>query len=102
MAQYLVLEEGEGKIYANVNARFRAIVRTGRLYIDKALTVTGFDGVESTDWESVTAYKSPIGNGVFRYGVRNGGWVMDETLDVVGFSGVENANWEQIISFKKP
>lgn len=31
--------------------RFR--LASGNLYIDKTITVTGFDGTEDTDWEAV-------------------------------------------------
>lgn len=34
----------------NIN-KFRFTLRDGNLVIDKALTVTGFYGIENTDWE---------------------------------------------------
>jgi hypothetical protein len=34
----------------NIN-KFRITLRAGNLVIDKAITVTGFNGIENTDWE---------------------------------------------------
>lgn len=33
--------------------KYREGVRNGKFVIDKALTATGFDGEEGTDWENI-------------------------------------------------
>ena len=36
--------------------KFRVGMRNSQLQVDKALTATGFDGAENTDWENVSGF----------------------------------------------
>jgi hypothetical protein len=45
MAQYVVYTDG--------SVKYRDGVRAGKYVIDKALTVTGFEGIENIDWENI-------------------------------------------------
>ena len=40
----------------NTNLNFRICFRNDQLVVDKELTVTGFTGVESVDWENVGGF----------------------------------------------
>jgi hypothetical protein len=39
--------------YTDGTAIYRKGVRTGAFVIDKALTATGFNGIEGVDWENI-------------------------------------------------
>lgn len=49
MAQYRIFSDGTNK--------FRMGVRNENFVIDKALTETGFNGDENTDWENIEQSK---------------------------------------------
>lgn len=70
----------------------REEVRGGIYYVDIALTGTGFDGDEGTDWEVFMGITID-GLGVFRSEVRAGSWCIDETLTPTGFDGDEDIDW---------
>jgi head-tail adaptor len=70
----------------------REEVRDGIYYVDIALTPTGFDGDEGTDWEVFMGITID-GLGVYREEVRAGCWCVDETLTPTGFDGDEDIDW---------
>jgi hypothetical protein len=42
------------RYFKETSTLYRAGIRSGQYVIDKALTTTGFSGVENTDWSNVS------------------------------------------------
>ena len=101
--QYKILTSGQTRRYSDATAKFRLRNDGDALRVDKALTATGFDGDENTDWESLVPYESEeVGAiGLFRIGVRDLAFRFDQTLTATGFAGTENTDWENLATFKK-
>jgi hypothetical protein len=88
---------------------YRKGIRDDVYAVDVALTPTGFDGNENTDWENLLTLQSDedniiinIDSGVSGYRdlVRDGAYVIDVELTETGFDGDENIDWENIVIIK--
>ena len=101
MAQYTILSTtGTDSITLTDDTdSYRIQVRSTVLYFDKALTATGFDGAEDTDWVNISSTTLPgTPEAEFRLGARQAAWRIDQATDGTGFDGAENVNWENIES----
>lgn len=89
---------------------FRLISRDDSLCFDQAFTLTGFSGVEDTDWANIDSAELPLGLGSdeLRVGVRNTYWVIDQVYETIppdsgpGFSGDEGLEWDNVEQHQLP
>ena len=113
MAQYTILTvlgaaleltDGVNEFRLNVRQVPAGAGSNYRLDIDQAITTTGFDGVEGTDWDTIESHELPDGLGStdFRVGVRNEHWVIDQIYHppILGFDGDFEIDWNVITQYQ--
>jgi len=93
--QYHIYVEGSYRTYNDDGDLYRTGQRNSTFVLDKALTATGFDGIEDTDWVNISV-DSAGGALTYRDGNRGGNYVVDAALTVTGYWGIEDADWVNV------